>query len=156
MVCIRKHARKRKNMKRRPLFLDKKYIDTDQYKDRDTLLKLFRSYGCTPVVVGKNKDQYVCFSPFNKERTPSCRIASIKNGKNGQPVWGYKDFSSGSGGDVFTLIMEKQNIDFALALWVVRKRIAPFQNPQYFEDPMQLEIPFPKHIKLIISHNHPF
>lgn len=122
----------------------RKIIDLELYKTEEILLRTFRLYGCVMQPVGRRElSAYMCLSPFNKERTPSCRIQSIRKGRNGKPVWGFKCFSSGAAGDVFALVMKKQAVDFWTAMWIVTKRIAADYNPGYSSDPNQIHLIFP-------------
>lgn len=122
-------------------------VDVDQYKSMEMLLKVFKMYGHELVQIGKNHDEYLCLSPFQKERTPSCRLYPFKHNrrKNGPAISLFKDFSSGVGGDVFTFIMRRQGVCFNTALWIMQKKIAPEKDPWYiFDHPSQLKIPFPE------------
>jgi hypothetical protein len=123
----------------------KKYFDLKPYKDLETLLAVFRYYGCNPVQVGKNHDEYICHDPFVLEdKTPSIRISSLK--KNN--IWGFKSFCSGKSGDVFSLIMEMEKVNFMTSIWIVIKKIAPDKKPNFtLRDKRQLELPFPKYQK---------
>lgn len=56
----------------------------------------------------KEGSTYVCKSPFNDERTPSCRIFPQTNT--------FKDFSSGNGGNSISYLMKKKNYSYREAI----------------------------------------
>src|SRR3982751_686881 len=53
-------------------------------------------------------------SPFSNERTPSFIVSPEKQ------IW--HDFSSGRGGDMFSLVMEMEGVDFKGALEILARR----------------------------------
>jgi len=57
---------------------------------------------------------YKGLSPFTNEKTPSFVVSPDKN------IW--HDFSSGKGGDVFTFIMQAENIEFKDALELLARK----------------------------------
>ncbi len=117
----------------------KKNIDLRPYMDLDKLLKMFRSYQRDPVQVGKNHDKYLCSSPFhNADTTPSCRIFQLEDN-----IWRFKCYSTGYSGDIFRLVMHKQNVEFITAVWIVTQKVAPYKSFA-MKNISQLELPFQK------------
>lgn len=59
-------------------------------------------------------------NPFllKKQKTPSFNIYKSQKGD-----WRFKDFATGDGGDVFSLVMKLQNITFKEALAFCKKEI---------------------------------
>lgn len=55
------------------------------------------------------------FSPFKKERTPSCLVHPISN------YLYFKDFSSGKTGNCLSLVMELENCTYQEALVIIKK-----------------------------------
>ncbi|MDR0532520.1 MAG: hypothetical protein LBH01_01040 [Verrucomicrobiales bacterium] len=80
-------------------------INAELVKSRISLKALFERDGH---VLARSGSSYVCRSPFNREKTPSCHVHEDK---------GYfKCFSSGIGGDCFTYWMAVHRAGFPQAL----------------------------------------
>lgn len=84
---------------------------SDDVKARISLKDLFEADGH---ILKRCGSSYVCQSPFNKEKTPSCYVHEDK---------GYfKCFSSGVGGDCFTYWMVTREASFHSALQALAPR----------------------------------
>lgn len=70
-------------------------------EDRPSMIEVFDHYG-VPVVDGKDRQMVRC--PLHEDRTPSCSVNLELD------VW--RCHSCSQGGDVFSLIMMKEEVDF--------------------------------------------
>jgi hypothetical protein len=110
------------------MYVGKKYVDTNLYKTKEILILYIQSCGIQEFSKAATAidRSFMCFCPlkhehqFNyKEHTPSFRIGKLKKGLQ-KGTWGWKCFSCGRAGDIFTLIENKQQVSFPTALWIVR------------------------------------
>lgn len=82
----------------------------EKIKEKANIVELVSSY----TKLKKSGRRYVGLCPFHAEKTPSFTV---------DPERGlYHCFGCGTGGDIFTLIMEKENLDFPAALEFLAKK----------------------------------
>lgn len=79
----------------------------EQVRARASIMDIFSRYTDTSKA-RKDHGTLMVPSPFNQEKTPSCSVDLDKQ------LW--HDFSSGQGGDIFKLVMLKENIGFREAV----------------------------------------
>ena len=82
----------------------------DEIKSRLDLVDLVQEY----VDLRRSGKNYVALCPFHQERTPSFVVFPETQ------TW--KCFGCGKGGDIFTFVQEKENLDFGEALRILARR----------------------------------
>lgn len=75
-------------------------ISIDKVKDTANIVEVISDY----LELKKNGANYICLSPFSKEKTPSFTVSPSKNI--------FKCFSTGLGGDCITFLMEYKKINY--------------------------------------------
>ena len=82
----------------------------DEIKSRIDLVDLVQEY----VDLRRSGKNYIALCPFHQERTPSFVVFPETQ------TW--KCFGCGKGGDIFTFVQEKENLDFGEALRMLARR----------------------------------
>lgn len=86
------------------------HSSVDQIKQKLDIVDVVGSY----IKLQKVGANYRAPSPFNSETNPSFYVSPAKQ------IW--HDFSSGKGGDMFSFVMEVENIEFTEALKILAKK----------------------------------
>jgi len=94
----------------------------EQVRKRADILKIARGY----TKLKKRGQKYVGLCPFHKEDKPSFTVDGEKQL--------FHCFGCGIGGDVFTLVMEKEKLSFAEALRYLTNRYHVKTPPEFIPE----------------------
>jgi DNA primase len=97
----------------------------DQVRKRVDIIDIARKY----TKLKKRGRKYVGLCPFHKEDQPSFTVDSEKQL--------FHCFGCGVGGDVFTLFMEKENVDFTEALKHLARRYHIKMPPEFISEEIE-------------------
>ncbi|MBN2245279.1 MAG: DNA primase [Candidatus Aminicenantes bacterium] len=102
---------------------------TDQIRQTANIIEIASEY----TTVRRRGNKYIGLCPFHSEKTPSFTIDEAKQL--------YHCFGCGAGGDIFTLVMEKENLTFPEAVrYLAEKYNIPIpEKKKYSPEKIQLE-----------------